>query len=749
MARESAKANSLAASRNGASAAAVRADNVLPADLSLDGAFQAGWVAWDERALRVLDDEGRVTLELPFSDVERFEVRGMVGCGFLEAKVGGQDRLVARFTVSHLPRYTALARYLNAQIAGQVRGPLELPEENVCPTCGRRLAEGTKVCPSCVNKFRVLVRLFRVAKPYTGMMLLGLVMLWALTGLRLLVPQINRMLIDNVLQPQVRSAALLLTFVGLLALSQVLIQLLSFARGVLMSNLSAALSKDLRAMVYNKIQFLSLSDISQRKTGDLMNRVTQDTMRIREFIQNHLFMALNEALIFIGIAVLLFSYSWRLALLVLVPAPIVVFIVRRIWRRIRRMYRAQWRKQDRVYSLLQDVLSGIRVVKAFGQEKREAERFVESTREFAEISTRNERTFNTVFPLIGYILGIGNFLVLYYGGNLVLDGRMGFGELLQFSQYAGMLYGPLRFISFFPRWFTEAMTATERIFEVIDVEPKVSDRPGAVHHKIVGEVVLKDVTFGYKSYEPVLEGINLHVKPGEMIGLVGHSGAGKSTLINLIARFYDVDEGQILIDGIDIRDIAQQTLRSQIGVVLQETFLFSGTIAANISYAKPDASPEEIIRAAKIANAHDFIVRFNDGYETLVGERGQRLSGGERQRIAIARAILHNPKILILDEATASMDTETEYQIQEALARLVKNRTTFAIAHRLSTLRNATRLVVLDKGKVAEVGTHDELMERRGIYYGLVMAQRQMSQIRPASDGALSQVAQNGKASAQ
>lgn len=704
----------------------------LPADISPKGDFQRGWfVATSSQVRLELDqeeDKPLVVHQYPLSQVEEFEARPLVGSGCLEAKIDGETYLLARFNAGALPQYAAAAQFLNAHREKRLKASdLDLPDAGVCPNCGTPYRDSAKVCPKCLNKAAVLARLLSVAKPHRKLLAGGLVLLWGITGLRLVIPQISRLIIDNVLAPEVRDVGLLLFYVGLMASSQVLLEIITVIRSRVMVLLSGRLSLDLRALVYGKIQALSLADIGPRKTGDLMNRVTSDTNRLQRFIQNHVAMGINEGLTFIGIAIILFSHSWQLAALVLFPAPFVTIFVRRVWRRIHRMYRRQWRKEDKATSLLQDVLSGIRVVKAFGQEARESKRFIAFSNEFAEVSAHNERTFNTLFPMVGYVLGLGHFLVLYYGGHLVLGERMGFGELVQFSLYAGMLYGPLRFISFFPRWFTEAMTAAERIFEVIDVEPAVKDREGAVAFPIKGEVKLEKVTFGYQRYDPVVQDIDLHVKPGETIGLVGHSGAGKSTLINLIARFYDVDEGRILIDGVDIRDIDQRSLRSQIGVVLQETFLFSGTIYANIAYAKADATPEEVIKAAKIANAHDFIVRFNDGYDTLVGERGQRLSGGERQRIAIARAILRDPRILILDEATASMDTETEFQIQQALNRLVKDRTTFAIAHRLSTLRAADRLVVLDEGRVAEIGTHDELMAREGIYYKLVMAQREMT----------------------
>ncbi len=327
-------------------------------------------------------------------------------------------------------------------------------------------------------------------------------------------------------------------------------------------------------------------------------------------------------------------------------------------------------------------------------------------------------------------MAMGEFLVLIIGGILVLKGKLTLGELTLFNLYLAYLYTPLRWFSSLPKRIADASTSLVKIYEILDEKPKMADIEKPKPLDTSGAMEFKNVQFGYKSYEPVLKDINLKIEPGEMIGLVGHSGAGKSTLINLCMRLYDPTLGSVSISGTDIREVDQSELRKQIGVVFQETYLFSGSVYENIAYARPDASPDEILAAAKAANAHDFIIKLPDGYNTTIGENGHSLSGGERQRLSIARAILKNPKILILDEATSSLDPETEIQIQEALHNLTAGRTTIAIAHRLSTLHNANRLVVIEKGRIAEVGSHTELMENGGIYHDLVMAQRQTAKLK-------------------
>lgn len=700
----------------------------LPVDIDDAGRYKKSWtVASAERVVHICD--GQLLSDFLLKDCKNFKAVTLSGNGILEVEKNGVPHVVTRYSMTYAAKYACFSDYLNKLTEGTSHPPEDNEDSNCCHKCGRTLPEGTRVCSACVNKVAVFKQLMVIAKPYWRWILLAVALFWCITGVKLVLPNLYGRFVNNFLLVKNPEMKALYLFIAAIAACHLADTGLAILRSRVMNSVGGGLARDLRQLVYAKIQALSINFLNQKKTGDLMNRVTHDTGIIQNFIQGQSISAINEICTLIGICIILFVRNWRLALLLIIPVPIVFLLCRLIWTRIHLMYWKQWKIMNKANSILQDVLSGIRVVKAFGKEESEVMRFNEAHQALAARMAYNEKMWNTVFPALGFIMGIGHFFIMYYGGQLVLGQKMKMGDLVEFSQYASMLYGPLGWMTFLPRWFGEAMTAIARVFEVLDEKPEVMDSTHSAKHHIRGEISFQNVTFGYKSHEPVLKDICIDVKQGEMIGLVGHSGAGKSTMINLLMRFFDANSGQILVDGRDIRDICQEDLRSQIGVVLQETFLFNGTIAENIKYSKPDASFEEVIRAAKIANAHDFIVSFPDGYDSKIGENGQRLSGGERQRIAIARAIINNPKILILDEATSSLDTDTEQLIQEALGRLVKNRTTFAIAHRLSTLKHADRLMVIDKGMKAELGTHDELIRKKGIYYNLVMAQRKMSKM--------------------
>jgi ATP-binding cassette subfamily B protein len=572
-----------------------------------------------------------------------------------------------------------------------------------------------------------LLKLWRFARPYKKELLFGLMLTLASTGATLVPPYLTMPLMDNILIPYERGQPidfdLARLYLGALLAAALLAWGLGWWRTYLLALVSERISADLRNTTFEHLLKLSLEYFGGKRTGDLIARIGTETDRICVFLSLYLLDFITDLIMIIMTAAILASIDPLLALVTLAPLPFIAWMIHVVRDKLRYGFEKIDRIWGEVTNVLTDTIPGIRVVKAFAQEKRELNRFVDSNRHNLQINDRVNRVWSLFTPTVTLLTEVGLLVVWAFGIWQVANNNVSVGVLVAFLAYIGRFYIRLDTMSRIVSHTQKAAAGTKRIFDILD---HVSSVPEPINPAplgpIQGKIDVRGVGFRYGN-RAVTKGIDLRIAPGEMIGLVGHSGSGKSTLVNLICRFYDVSEGSITLDGRDIRSIGIADYRKCIGLVLQEPFLFFGTIADNIAYGKPNASREEIIEAARAAHAHEFILRLPLGYDSLVGERGQSLSGGERQRISIARALLINPSILILDEATSSVDTTTEKEIQRALDNLVKGRTTIAIAHRLSTLRKADRLVVLDKGEIVEIGSHDELMAAQGAYYQLYQAQ--------------------------
>jgi ATP-binding cassette subfamily B protein len=688
-------------------------------------------------------------------DIERVRTTAGVGGGMLQARIEGDWVDLVRYSNALATRFHKVARAVDASreratadgtAVEEPRFDTEPLDPPHCPTCRLRLVTTDDACPRCMQKGRILKRVVELISPYRrSALVMGILTLVGVVA-ELVPPKLQQYMVDDILsvpatveggaaQPDFKTA--LLVVVLALAFSRVLLSVVAVLKGRLASTIGSSLTATLRQEMVDKLQSLSVAYYDRHQVSSMISRVAHDSEVLHGLMHQFTGGFLLQIVQLVAVGIMLFWINPKLAAFTLIPVPLVILGSWIFWRHVYPRHYRLWDAASKQMAVLSGMLSGIRVVKAFAQEGRERDRFQAASDHLRDWRQWVELTGNTYSAAMQIIFSLGGLIVWYVGGRDVIGREMSLGQLIAFLAYLAMFYAPLGALSNFTTWLTSFLSGSKRVLELLDTPALINEPLEPVEWDAPrGEIAFRDVTFGYDPNQPVLRDVSFRVAPGEMIGIVGRSGSGKSTLVNLLARFHDVQEGTIEIDGIDIRHLATGDLRERLGIVFQESFLFRGTIWKNLSYGRPAATIEEGLAAAKAAGAHDFICRQPLAYETLLGERGAGLSGGEKQRLSIARTLLADPAILVLDEATSNIDAEAEREIQRALAALIQGRTTIAIAHRLSTLRQADRILAFDRGRLVEQGTHAELLATDGLYARLVRIQTQVSK-QPTVDALL------------
>lgn len=699
-------------------------------DLDRSGSFAPRLLLADDSRVVVQDAQG-IEVEFPLQNLEKVSSEELPSGIEIFAVVKGQGRVrLLTGTSERAAELTAMARVLQNRIENGTWVTPESLELWRCPTCQGPLDERGAPCRHCVQRTATLRRLIGMLGPYKKFVILMIVLTTLSVGMQMLPTYMGKLIVDRVLEMGHKEELFLL--VGVMLGALVFEHSLRAASNLVNAWLACRVTADLRGKLHASMQRLPMAYHTRHESGELIGRVTHDTDHLHQFLVDGLPYVLVNIFSFIAIACILLAIDWQMALMVFFPAPLLILGGRYFWGRLVPLFNREGNRTDRLHSILGESVRAVRTVKATGQEDRRHAEFSGSNENLRGVRFQVERTWTCFAEAMNFAMGLGVVLVWTWGAQRILGKQLSMGDLIAFIGYGALFYGPLQWFTAVFNWMTNAMTSAERIFRILDTPAEVDAAPGSHRvQRVKGEIRFEQVHFAYDRGKEIIRGIDLTIKSGSMIGLVGKSGAGKSTIINLICRFYAPDSGRITVDGINLQDYALADWRRQLGIVLQEPFLFHSSILDNIRAVKPDASLEQVIAAARAACAHEFIVQKPDGYDTVVGEGGVDLSGGERQRIAIARAILADPPILILDEATAAIDTETERDIQAAIGRLVAGRTTIAIAHRLATLRNADQLVVIDDGRVVESGSHDDLLSRpEGRFRRLVEMQREVNRMR-------------------